>query len=122
MKTEVVVELLSKSCADLPKGSPSLPNDEVVRLSAAVPEWQVEGSNIVREYKMSSYMAGVRWFALLASIAEAENHHPDVRITWRRVKVSLWTHTVNGLSINDFILAAKLDQAWEEFQRQESQR
>lgn len=115
----MVHELLSKSCVDLPKGTPALSAGEVTRLRAAVPEWQVEGTALVREYKLSSYMAGVRWFALLASMSEAENHHPDARITWRRVKVSFWTHTVQGISENDFILAAKLDKAWEEFQKQE---
>jgi pterin-4a-carbinolamine dehydratase len=60
-------------------------------------------------------MAGVRWFALLASIAEQEDHHPDAVVTWCRVKLTLWTHTVRGLSENDFILAAKLERAWREF-------
>ena len=115
MLNEVESELVSKSCRPLPEGTPALPNGEVERLAAAVPAWSVVDNRIEREYVLPSYMAGVRWFALLASIAEQEDHHPDAVVTWCRVKLTLWTHTVRGLSENDFILAAKLERAWREF-------
>lgn len=122
MDNEVRRELIAKSCKPLPVGAPSLSMTEVARLSLAVPQWNVTEKNISREYQMSSYMSGVRWFALLASLADGQDHHPDALITWCRVKITLWTHTVGGLSENDFILAAKLDRAWDEFMKQESQR
>jgi len=119
MDRELRTDLAGRRCANLPKGSPSLADPEVARLLQAVPEWKRSGKGIEREYKLSSYMGGVRLFALLAAIAEQEDHHPDALVRWRKVKLTLWTHTVDGLSENDFILASKLDAAFEEFQRSE---
>lgn len=110
------VDLQGRSCANLPKGTPALVGAELYALASVVPEWQiVDQRSIVREYSCTTYMDGVRWFALVAAIAEQEDHHPDATITWCKVKLTLWTHTVGGLSENDFILAAKLERAWQEF-------
>ncbi len=112
-------ELAGRSCAGIPKGSPALTPDQAARLVLAVPEWSSSGGKLEREYVLKSYLSGVRWFAVLADIAEQEDHHPDAFITWRRVKLTLSTHTVAGLSENDFILAAKLECAFEEFNSKE---
>lgn len=119
MNTELRAQLCGKRCQNLPKGSPALSEGQVAAMLQAVPGWTVAGKGIEREYKLATYMSGVKWFALLASIADQEDHHPDALVTWRKVKLSLWTHTVGGLSENDFILAAKLEHAFEEFQRSE---
>lgn len=116
IQTPSIRELLEKSCVDLPQGTPALSGTELSNFSNTVPEWHiVDQSSIVREYSCASYMDGVRWFTTVAAIAERENHHPDATITWCNVKLTLWTHTVGGLSENDFILAAKLERAWQEF-------
>jgi 4a-hydroxytetrahydrobiopterin dehydratase len=110
------LQLLSQSCKPLSSGSPKLSPQQVASLLEAIPEWRlVNDTSISRTYTCSSYMDGVRWFALAAAIAEAEDHHPDALVTWCKVTLTVWTHTVNGLSENDFILAAKFDRAWEEF-------
>ena len=119
MNTELRAQLCDKRCHNLSKGSPALSEVEVAAMLQAVPDWKVSGKGIEREYKLSTYMNGVKWFALLASIADQEDHHPDALVTWRKVKLSLWTHTVGGLSENDFILAAKLEHAFAEFQKTE---
>jgi len=119
MNSELRNELASKRCVNLPKGSPSLPSEEVTRLLEAVPDWKLSGKGIEREYKLSSYLAGVKLFSRLAEIADREDHHPDALVRWRRVKLSLWTHTADGLSENDFILAAKFENAFEAFVRDE---
>ncbi len=120
MNLELRQELAKKQCLNLPKGSPSLPTAEVARLLEAVPDWKVSGKGIEREYKLPSYLSGVRLFSQLAEIADREDHHPDALIRWRRVKLSLWTHTADGLSENDFILAAKFEAAFESFLREEA--
>jgi 4a-hydroxytetrahydrobiopterin dehydratase len=103
--------LLDRRCIDYPKGSPCLTQAEQVELGKEVPEWRnIEGTRIQREYKFNTYLEGVYWIQEVAKIAEAENHHPDIRILYRKVILELWTHTVKGLSENDFILAAKFDQ------------
>lgn len=119
MDSELRALLAGKRCQNLPKGSPALSDAEVATFLQAVPQWTVSGKGIEREYKLTTYMNGVKWFALLAAIADQEDHHPDALVTWRKVKLSLWTHTVGGLSENDFILAAKLEHAFEEFQKGE---
>ena len=56
----------------------------------------------------------------MAEIAEKEGHHPDIAIHWNKVDLDLWTHTINGLHENDFILAAKIDKLLEEPSRSTS--
>jgi 4a-hydroxytetrahydrobiopterin dehydratase len=116
IETPTAGDLQGRSCGNIPKGTPALTGAELHALASAVPEWQiVDQRAIEREYSCTTYMDGVRWFALVAAIAEQEDHHPDATITWCKVKLMLWTHTVGGLSENDFILAAKLERAWQEF-------
>ncbi len=112
MNSQLEESLIAKRCSPVAAGTPALTEVEVSTLLTAVTDWCVEDGVLTREYVLSSYMAGVRWFALIAAMAEQEDHHPDAYVTWCRVKLTLWTHTVGGLSENDFILAAKLERAW----------
>ena len=58
-----------------------------------------------------NFMAGVEFFNKVAALAEEEGHHPDLHLEgYRQVAVELWTHAIGGLSENDFILAAKINQ------------
>jgi 4a-hydroxytetrahydrobiopterin dehydratase len=116
MNQQKRLQLLAGSCKPLPSGAPKLSPEQIAESLSAIPEWRLVNENsISRTYSCSSYMDGVRWFALAAALAESEDHHPDALVTWCKVTLTLWTHTVNGLSENDFILAAKFDRAWEEF-------
>jgi len=87
--------------------------DQQKALHHQIPDWEnIEGRRIQREYRFKSYLDGVSWVAQIAPIAESQDHHPEIRILYRRVLVVLWTHTVKGLSANDYILAAKFDQSF----------
>lgn len=56
-------------------------------------------------------MAGLRFFNSVGELAESEGHHPDLHLVgYRNVAIELWTHAIGGLSENDFILAAKINQ------------
>lgn len=110
-------ELTTASCRVYPKGSPCLTDAELTTLLGYVSDWTKEGDKLSREYSFDTYMSGVRWFDSVAEISEREDHHPDVQVSWGRVKVVYWTHTVGGLSLNDFILALKLDEAWSLFDK-----
>jgi 4a-hydroxytetrahydrobiopterin dehydratase len=106
--------LLEKRCVDYKPGSAALSVEEQQLLGAQVPLWEnLDGQRLRRTFKFDSYLAGVSWVHSAALIAEQEDHHPDIHIFWRKVVVELWTHTVKGLSENDFIVAAKLDQLFE---------
>ena len=108
--------LTSKRCAQCQPGTPPLSEEQRAELGREVPEWKViEGTKLQREYKFKTYMDGVAWVQAAGAISDSEDHHPDIHIFYRRVVVDLWTHTVNGLSENDYILAAKLDQSFTSF-------
>ncbi|KAK8937225.1 hypothetical protein KSP39_PZI012386 [Platanthera zijinensis] len=63
-----------------------------------------------RFWKVKSFTKGIELFQLVTDIAEAEGHHPDLHLFgWNNVKIEIWTHTVGGLTENDFILAAKIN-------------
>jgi 4a-hydroxytetrahydrobiopterin dehydratase len=109
--------LATSSCRAYAEGTPPLSEGEIASLLDYVAGWRREGNKLSREYTFSAYMSGVRWFERVAEISEQEDHHPDVHISWGRVTVAYWTHTVGGLSLNDFILAVKLDEAWSIFEK-----
>ena len=72
-----------------------------------LPGWILQSGAIQKEFRFKSYLAGLDFAYSLGRIAELENHHPDLFIGWRRVRVVLWTHAIKGLSLNDFVMAAK---------------
>ena len=66
---------------------------------------------IFRIFRMKNFMAAVKFIQLIAEGAENENHHPDIHLTgYRNLRVELSTHAIDGLSENDFILAAKINE------------
>jgi 4a-hydroxytetrahydrobiopterin dehydratase len=86
----------------------------MLELGRQIPGWNVvDGRKISREYRFKAYMDGANWVPVIGEVADREDHHPDIQLLYRKVIVELWTHTVNGLSENDYIVAAKLDQLYE---------
>ncbi len=108
--------LVTKRCVNCAPGTPALSSEQQGELGREVPEWRnVDGVRIQREYRFKTYMDGVSWTVQAGAIADGDDHHPDILIRYRKVLVELWTHTVNGLSENDYILAAKLDACYDAF-------
>ena len=74
------------------------------------PEWKMEDNKIIwREFKFPDFKKALSFTVAIGHIAEEENHHPDIFLTWGKVKVSSSTHSVGGLSNKDFFLAEKVD-------------
>ncbi len=67
------------------------------------------GARISREYKFKDFIGAVNFVERVADVAEMEGHHPDIHIFYNKVVLELYTHAINGLSENDFIVAAKVD-------------
>lgn len=103
------MDLVSKRCAPLPKGTPKLTDAEIAALAPQVPAWTARDDRLVRTFSFPDFAAAMKFVNALAALAEDEDHHPDFTVRYNRVEVSTWTHTVHGLSENDFILAAKID-------------
>jgi len=78
---------------------------------AALPAWQLEGKELVKEFRFASYLAGIDFVRRVAVLAEALNHHPDLLVGWRKVTVRLSTHSAGGLTRLDFELAGQIAQA-----------
>ena len=76
-----------------------------------VPEWKLseDWKKISRTFKFKDFKAAMEFANKIADVAEAEGHHPDLKVSWGKVRVELWTHSIGGLSENDFIMAAKID-------------
>ena len=73
-------------------------------------DWQiVEGHYLRREFRFKDFAIALKFVNRIGEIAESENHHPDIHLAWGRVVVKIWTHAIDALSENDFILAAKID-------------
>ena len=110
------MSLLDKHCSPCLPGTAPLSAAQQATFGEEVPDWQnCDGLIIKREYRFKTYMDAVHWLQEGAAIADAEDHHPDIHIFFKRIVIELWTHTVNGLSPNDFILAAKLDASYEKY-------
>ena len=90
-----------------------LAHDQVTTLLARVPAWKMssDGSRIRRDWLVKDFVAGLEFFRRVGELAEAEGHHPDLHlVSYRQLAVELWTHDAGGLTENDFIMAAKIDE------------
>src|SRR5262245_49406698 len=106
-------DLAKKKCASCEGGVPALAPAQIRELQTGVPRWEVtaDGKRLRREWRAQDFAAALDFFQRVGQIAEAEDHHPDLHLVgYRNVAIELWTHAVGGLSENDFILAAKIDQ------------
>jgi 4a-hydroxytetrahydrobiopterin dehydratase len=106
-------ELCHKHCKPCEGGVAAMAAKGVQELLGALPQWKLagDGKAIRREWRVKDFTAALAFFNAIGQIAEAEDHHPDLHLTgYRNAAVELSTHAIGGLSENDFILAAKIDQ------------
>ncbi|MCE9534752.1 MAG: 4a-hydroxytetrahydrobiopterin dehydratase [Planctomycetes bacterium] len=90
-----------------------LPHGQAAALLAEVPAWKLttDGQRIRRDWRVRDFLTGLDFFRRVGELAEAEGHHPDLHLVgYRQVTIEIWTHAAGGLTENDFILAAKIDQ------------
>lgn len=113
MTAQTPEQLVQKKCLPCEGGvepyTPDQARDQLERLDG----WRLthDGQRICKDWTVKNFMAGIGFFNACAKVAEEDGHHPDLHIAgYRNVSVELWTHAIGGLSENDFILAAKIDQ------------
>jgi 4a-hydroxytetrahydrobiopterin dehydratase len=96
--------------------------EDARRMVEQIPGWQLneppagEGAQprppmLVRTFRFKDFAQAMGFVNRVAEIAEAEGHHPEIHISWNRVRLELTTHAIKGLSENDFIMAAKISEA-----------
>lgn len=88
-----------------------LTDDEVQEALAALPEWIREGDEIVRTFELPTFPAVIAFVSRIAVLAETADHHPDLDIRYRRLRVALTTHDSGGLTTRDIDLAGRIDAA-----------
>lgn len=103
--------LAEKKCVPCEGGAAPLAHEEVLRLMPDIPLWKTDGKKIWREFTFKNFARAIKFLNQVANIAEMEGHHPDMLIhAYRRVRVELATHAAGGITENDIIMAAKIDQ------------
>jgi 4a-hydroxytetrahydrobiopterin dehydratase len=102
-------ELTRKKCLPCEGGVPKLGEAAACMLMPQVPGWEVRDDKLHRSFTFADFKEAMVFVNRMADVAEEEGHHPDFAVHWNRVDVTLWTHAIEGLSENDFILAAKLN-------------
>lgn len=103
-------DLAKKHCIPCKTGEGKLPISKIKEYLALIPEWMLIGETIVREFKFDNFKQAIGYINNVAEVAESENHHPDINVFYNKVRLVLSTHTAKGLTENDFILAAKINQ------------
>jgi 4a-hydroxytetrahydrobiopterin dehydratase len=114
-------DLLKKKCVPCEGGAKPLSSDEIVQYMPQVSGWTLTesespnlkkfgiGAKISKEFKFKDFIGAINFVNNIAELAESEGHHPDIHIHYNKVLLELWTHAIDGLHVNDFILAAKID-------------
>ena len=105
------MDLLKKHCIPCEGGEKPFTAKQIAEYFQALEDWYVvEDTELVKQYKCKDFLEVLAFVNAIGAIAETEGHHPDINLFgWNKVKLTLSTHTIGGLSINDFILAAKID-------------
>jgi 4a-hydroxytetrahydrobiopterin dehydratase len=106
-----MTNLVQKHCVPCEGGALPLMRDESAALLVQTPGWAVapDGLSLLRTFTFPNFVDAMTFANNITSVAEAEGHHPDLAISWGKVAVTLTTHAIGGLSENDFILAAKIN-------------
>ncbi len=104
------MKLTQKKCLPCEGGVAPLSTVESQTLLQQIPDWKIIGHQIQKKFHWKNFMQAMEFIKAMAEIAELENHHPDFSLHYNEVEVRLWTHAIGGLSENDFIVAAKIDQ------------
>lgn len=105
------MSLTEEKCVPCEGGGSPLGPDEISEYRWKLDDrWEViDDRKIKREFKFKDFRETMAFVNRIAEIANAEDHHPDLRISYDRLTVELVTHAIGGLSKNDFIVASKID-------------
>jgi 4a-hydroxytetrahydrobiopterin dehydratase len=104
--------LIDKKCVPCEGGVPVLTDGQEDGFTPLIPQWSLsrEGVHrITRTWEFGDFVEAMAFVNKVAEVAEEEGHHPNISIYYNKVHIELYTHAIGGLSINDFIVASKID-------------
>ncbi len=104
------MELSNQNCTKLNSNDKPLNLEEIEIYLSKVNSWNLNNKkHIERKFFFNNYKESLQFINLISEIAERENHHPDISFGWGYAKISIYSHSLNGLHKNDFIFASKID-------------
>ncbi|MCI0747115.1 MAG: 4a-hydroxytetrahydrobiopterin dehydratase [Verrucomicrobia subdivision 3 bacterium] len=105
-------ELAAQECLPCEGSVPPLKGEELQKLSQKLGNnWRVvQEHHLEKEFTFKNFREALDFTNRVGEIAEARNHHPDIYLAWGKVRITIWTHKIDGLSESDFVLAAKIEQ------------
>ena len=104
------MNLASKKCLPCEAGAPPLTEKKANELLKEIIGWGIKDWHLNKKFNFGDFLEAMKFVNSVAETAEHEGHHPDFCVHYSKVEVKIWTHAINGLSENDFILAAKIDE------------
>ena len=107
-------DLIDKRCVPCEGGISPMDLSEIHKYQKKVDEWNIVNNEkqiyfLEKDFKFKNFLDSQNFINKVGEISETENHHPDILFGWGYAKISITTHAIEGLSQNDFILAAKID-------------
>jgi 4a-hydroxytetrahydrobiopterin dehydratase len=115
-------ELTQMKCEVCRVGAPRVTEAETMEYLKQVPAWIIvereEIKRLERVFRFNDFVTALAFTNKVGALAEAEGHHPAILTEWGRVGVAWWTHKINGLHRNDFIMSAKTDEIYQEFAKE----
>ena len=108
-----MTNLTQKKCVPCTGDTPPLSTTQIKEFKKQLTQhWQVIAAKKIRyQFKLDSFASAIKFVNKIAKVAEKEDHHPDITINYKKVTIELTTHAIDGLSENDFIMAAKIEKA-----------
>ena len=105
-------DLTKNKCEPCSEKTPKMSVDEIQNKLLEINDWELNDNKemLFKKFKFKSFKKALHFTNLVGELAEGEGHHPDISLGWGYCLIMIHTHAIKGLSINDFILAAKIDQ------------
>ena len=106
-----MTDLAKKTCIPCRGGVPPLKGAQLEDLQDKLKnDWKIINEHhLEKEYSFKNFKEALNFTVKVGELAENQDHHPDIFLTWGKVKVTIWTHKIDGLTESDFIFAAKTD-------------
>ena len=102
--------LSNQKCVPCEGGTLPMMLKEAQKYLADLPGWEYKSDCIAKNYKFKNFVEAMEFVNKVAAIAEEQGHHPNILISYNKITLELSTHAIGGLSINDFILASKIEE------------
>ena len=111
--------LARERCVACRRDAPRVTDEEIAQLHPEVADWElneIDGvKHLQRTFKIKGFAGAMQFATIVGNEAEKEGHHPRITFEWGRVMVDWWTHKIRGLHRNDFVMAAKTNDLFEEY-------